>query len=479
MVADHIANREGPIAILNQAHKFTSSVTGASGTHCCLVCRNIKNMEPEKLAGHAYFKHYALAYPYEFHRHDAESFWKLVDEVHAKAAGLAKTPRKQLQSDSGIVWNPHGILVDEYLRNVFCPATHTYFDPMHCLCASSGVSQYHLNGFANDYVVAGGRLQDLDLFQRSIIWPPGKNRALRRRYFEKQVVQKPAEHIKSFASDVLSGVLTCLWFCKLILLPKDVMIEHCSALEMLQMVHDILFYMGDKAAELVDLLESVLVIHHNMFLKLYGARAAKIKFHLLYHVVDALRRWKRSLNCFPTERMHAGPKKLAQHHPKIGAGNLRTDYTLRRCVAEMLDMDDSACSEYFLVAPKPYPSWRRVLSPLVKGINPMVYALTEISCSFLGRLRSNTLVLFASPSGQTSMGQLQFFCHCTSMDSPEDFFFALYIRYVQVSDLEWAPCSEPTLVKPCQEIRWPLPYLRSSGNRVIPFLPHDELRAAW
>ena len=49
-----------------------------------------------------------------------------------------------------------------------CPATHTYFDPMHCLCASSGVSQYHINGFANAYFDAGGTLQDLDVFQRSI-----------------------------------------------------------------------------------------------------------------------------------------------------------------------------------------------------------------------------------------------------------------------------------------------------------------------
>ena len=44
---------------------------------------------------------------------------------------------------------------------------------MHCICASSGVSQYHLNGFVNAYVDAGGTLQDLDLFRRSIIWPPG------------------------------------------------------------------------------------------------------------------------------------------------------------------------------------------------------------------------------------------------------------------------------------------------------------------
>ena len=92
-----------------------------------------------------------------------------VDEMYGKAAGLSKDARRQLQSQLGIVWNPHGIVVDEYLRNVFCPATHTYFDPMHCLCASSGVSQYHLNGFANAYVDAGGTLQDLDVYQRSII----------------------------------------------------------------------------------------------------------------------------------------------------------------------------------------------------------------------------------------------------------------------------------------------------------------------
>ena len=465
---------------LLQAHKGTCCVTGAAGTHCCLICRNILQMEPEKLAGHAYFKHYALAYPREFHRHDAGSFWKLVDEVYAKAAGLSNTKRKQLQSESGIVWDPHGILVDEYVRKFFCPATNTYIDAMHCLAANTGASQYHLNGFGNAYVDAGGKLQDIDLFHRRIIWPPRSRRALPRRYFEKQVVKEPAAHIKSFATQVLSGVLACLWFCKIILLPKDIMSEHCSALEMLQLVHDILFSMGDKAAELVDLLESSLVIHHKMFLKLYGARAAKVKFHLLYHTVDALRRWRRNLNCFAPERMMSAPRNIAQHLKQIGeAGTARTDYTLRRCVADMLEMDDEDCSEYFLVAPKPNPSLRRMLSPLVSEINPMVYASTEIACGSVGHLCSNTLVLFASPSGQIAMGELKFFCQCTSAISPEDFFFASYIRYVQVSDLEWAPCSGPLLLKPCQEIRRTLPYVRSSGNRVIPFLPHARIRAAW
>ena len=85
----------------------------------CLLCRNIVRVEPENLGGHS-----------------------------------------------------HGILDNANISNFLHPATHTYSDPMHCLSASSGVSQYHLNGFANAYVDAGGTLQDLDVFQRSIIWPP-------------------------------------------------------------------------------------------------------------------------------------------------------------------------------------------------------------------------------------------------------------------------------------------------------------------
>ena len=81
----------------------------------CLLCRNIVRVEPENLGGHA-----------------------------------------------------HGILVDENISNFLHPATHTYSDPMHCLSASSGVSQYHINGFANAYFDAGGTLQDLDVYQRSI-----------------------------------------------------------------------------------------------------------------------------------------------------------------------------------------------------------------------------------------------------------------------------------------------------------------------
>ena len=135
---------------------------------------------------------------------------------------------------------------------------------------------------------------------------------LPRQYFEKHVVKEAGKHIRSFASDVLSAVLACCWFCKIVLRPLNKMVEHSKALELLQVVHDILFSLGDNAPKLADLLDAILVVHHKMVLLLYGACAVKIKFHLLYHIPEKLRRFGK-LNCFKTERMHVVPKNLAQH----------------------------------------------------------------------------------------------------------------------------------------------------------------------
>ena len=65
---------------------------------------------------------------------------------------------------------------DQHMFRVLSPLVKGQINPMVYasteIACSLGVSQYHLNGFANAYVDAGGTLQDLDVFQRSIIWPP-------------------------------------------------------------------------------------------------------------------------------------------------------------------------------------------------------------------------------------------------------------------------------------------------------------------
>ena len=147
------------------------------------------------------------------------------------------------------------------------------------------------------------KLAELDECQRLIIWPMSEYR-LSRNFFQKRVVKERAAHIKAFAAEALTGVLTCLWFCKLMLRPLNKMGEYCTGLELLQLVHDILFHLGDRAVRQADLLASTLVVHHQVFLRLYGADAVKIKFHLLHHIPGCLKRFGTCLHCFKPERMH-------------------------------------------------------------------------------------------------------------------------------------------------------------------------------
>jgi hypothetical protein len=219
------------------------------------------------------------------------------------------------------------------------------------------------------------------------------------------------------------------------------MVEHSKALELLQVVHYILFSLGDNAPKLADLLDSILVAHHKMLLLLYGACAIKIKFHLLYHIPEKLRRFGK-LNCFKTERMHVVPKNLAQHccRTEQGSKTVRENYILRRSILDAMSMGDLECTAYYLVKPKVAPAFREPLSLHVRNIGPVVHASKEMVCGSVGHLRQNDLVLFAGPPGQPAMGKIDRFCKCTSMSSPDDFFLVRYTEYAKVGDLEWAPC---------------------------------------
>ena len=116
-----------------------------------------------------------------------------------------------------------------------------------------------------------------------------------------------------------------------------------------------------------------------------------------------------------------------------------------------------------------------ILCPLVNNIGPEAYTSNAFKCGNLGQVRHGTLVMFANSPGKPAIGKVAFFCSCTSITAPDDFFFAGYTRYHKVNDLEWAPCPGPLLFIRCTEIRWVLPYVKGDGSNMMPFLPHDEL----
>ena len=158
---------------------------------------------------------------------------------------------------------------------------------------------------------------------------------------------------------------------------------------------------------------------------------------------------------------------------------MRENYILRRSILDAMSMDDSECTAYYLVKPKVAPAFREPLSLHVRNIGPAVHASTEMVCAGLGPLRQKDLVLFAGPPGQPAMGKIDRFCKCTSTSSPDDFFLVRYTEYAKVGDLEWAPCSGPLLYASCTKICWCLPYVNAGESKVIPFLPNDDVLAAW
>ena len=118
------------------------------------------------------------------------------------------------------------------------------------------------------------------------------------------MVKQAGKHIRAFAGECLSAVTALVWFFKLVLEPVGKLAKHGQCMLLLQDIHDIILLLGDRAVQASSLLRSTLIVHHKLFIEIYGRGMAKIKFHLLYHSADCLERFSVNLNCFKTERVH-------------------------------------------------------------------------------------------------------------------------------------------------------------------------------
>jgi len=160
-----------------KAHKEVANVKGAAGLKSCLNCKNVgkfldANKEP--LQGHPYLHHYALALPDQFDQHTVESFWEIADKLAEQHGVVSKTEFKELEKMCGVGYEPDGLLYDMHVRSIYCPVSHTYWDPMHILVASGGVCQYECNAFIyHAKHDLGVQPEQIDAWASNIRWPAG------------------------------------------------------------------------------------------------------------------------------------------------------------------------------------------------------------------------------------------------------------------------------------------------------------------
>ena len=184
----------GPFIQDEKAQKNTNSVKGAAGTRCCLMCRNILNIDPQRILHHPYFKHYATAKYESFHLHTAESFWKSADMLAcAVNSGAAQTHINALEQALGIKYAKNGLVWDAYLRRHYNPVLQTFWDWMHCLYGAGGYAQFEVNLFVKELVRIGKTLEQLDEFAQSICNLAPK---LKPHFFQTRSVMEKGEQTK-------------------------------------------------------------------------------------------------------------------------------------------------------------------------------------------------------------------------------------------------------------------------------------------
>ena len=145
------------------------------------------------------------------------------------------------------------------------------------------------------------------LLQGRVVWPRAQPR-LRKLTLRDRMSKKPHGHVRMFAGELLQTVVFLGIFCQQVLMPGKILVPD---VECFVGVGRILYLLrgGALAVAKVDLLEKLILEHHDKFMALYP-KCAKIKVHLLLHVPWQIRRFLHNLSCFATERKHKASKSI-------------------------------------------------------------------------------------------------------------------------------------------------------------------------
>ena len=282
-----------------------------SGTKPCPMCKNVLGRcKPEDVP--ADMVHLTSNDPSQWARWTADELRGLQPYLAAKRAELSDTAFNILEQKLGWKLAPHGLLASDMAEIANLPDS-LYMDWMHTLCSSGGMAQYELNQFLRRLVYSVPPvarlqlLQNLDDFRRFITFPKHQGNC-RGVVLKERIVNKPGAHVRMFATECLQVLLSvCLW-AELQPEARAKLPEHVESLLLLGRIIYIL-RTGNRAVQKLPLLRQLVGRHHETFLKLYE-QCFKVKPHLLWHILEALEKFRVNLSCFSTERKHKASKQI-------------------------------------------------------------------------------------------------------------------------------------------------------------------------
>lgn len=279
-------------------HKEITGWKGTGGIFCCLTCGNVVRIRHPK-AGQVSI---ACHNPDKFQCLNNDDIFHIVDqlELHKDIANFDK-----LETDLGFNYEPHGILLDKGLRDIYQPANHTIRDWMHTV-GQDGLANSHIamatHTIKSQMNIGLDHITDF----AALCHYPSKWGKLDKSAFGEARLKNTT--ISSFASTILTMVVVFHMFLEKFV--ADVLPDVFAAFTDLHHIMGIFRMGSEDSMKHIDTLRKLIKRHMKEFVRLYGTNV-KPKAHHLFHVIDGMEWLGRLLSCFVTERKHRDVKRAA------------------------------------------------------------------------------------------------------------------------------------------------------------------------
>jgi hypothetical protein len=296
-----------------------SMAKGASGRKPCICCQNVLGRFPfDQVPADSPLVHFTCGDPARFVPNTPLGLRELYAYLKAQSTLRGVGDYNSLETEAGFTYSDDCLLASEMAKVANLPYS-VYWDWMHCMVASGGTAQYEVNQVLIR-ISAFCPIEKVDEFRTMVTL--AKSTPLDC-LFTDRMRGGTGDHIKAFASEVLSMVIVVGLFLEMIFVPKGLLVQETECFVLLGRIC-FLLRSGDEARERLGLLNSLILEHHRLFVFLYPD-ASKPKVHFLLHIPECILRFGALLSCFVTERKHKESKIIGTF-----AFKMWTDTMLRR-----------------------------------------------------------------------------------------------------------------------------------------------------
>ena len=287
---------------------------GQAGLNPCPLCDNCMGRRAlfEDDSG---FSHVLSPVYSKFRLRDSARMRQVITCIEEAVADGDPDQIDRVEKATGIVYDPAGLLFDKDLDGIFDWPDAVFADTAHCLLASGGVGQYHINQFVLSIIgKTSFTLEDLDRFVGSVTLPRGWSK-LTKTFFRDRIVHKTTAHLRGFASEVLTAVDVLGLFVEMIIGPSECAAVLSAEITCFNHLKELVDHISKGTYEHAHPALDACQKHHQCFLALYQVCATP-KLHYTWHAILTWIALGVLVTCLGAEAEHKQPKRVMAYSYK-------------------------------------------------------------------------------------------------------------------------------------------------------------------